>query len=348
MANYNLYWNPKITFSYNCLFNFVTGMRGGGKTYGALNYGITDLYLKNKKKGKLSQFLYLRRMKTELQKLTTSRGGRLFKAVQEEHPGHLLRAESDVLYYDKEVIGYAQALSTASLLKSNPMPNVDLIIFDEFIIDNRGTYHYLPDEVTKFLDLYETVARGRDVKVLFLANAVTITNPYFDYFHLNKPKNGKIQRFGESKEILVENFVSPALSTLKKKTRFGSIINGTEYSDYAYDNEWLLDNTDFIEKKNQRCKYFMTLLYKDNAIGIWHDSKQWLYYVSSDVDKQCGIVYSVTLDDHTPNVMLFRAGRKLGWLKRLLDAYECGAVRYENIKLKNWFRDIIRMSRSGI
>lgn len=348
MANYDLYWNPKITFSYNCLFNFITGMRGGGKTYGALLYGIEDVYLKNKKRGKLSQFLYLRRMKTELEKLTTSRGGRLFKAVEKEYPDHVFKAESDVLYMDKEVIGYAQALSTGSLLKSNPMPNVDLIIFDEFIIDNRGTYHYLPNEVTKFLDLYETVARGRDVKVVFLANAVTVTNPYFDYFNLNKPANGKIQRFGESKEILVENYVSPALSVMKKKTRFGSIISGTEYSDYAYDNEWLLDNYDFVEKKNQRCRYFMTLLYKDNVIGIWHDPKQWLYFVSNDVEKQCEIVYSVTLDDHTPNVMLFRAGKKMGWLKRLVEAYECGAVRYESMKLKNWFRDIMRMSRTGV
>lgn len=348
MPNYDLYWSPKKTFSYNCLFNFITGMRGGGKTYGALYYGIDDVYLKNKKKGKLSQFLYLRRMKTELEKLTTSRGGRLFKAVEKEFEGHVLKAESDILYMDKEVMGYAQALSTASLLKSNPMPNVDLIIFDEFIIDNRGTYHYLADEVTKFLDLYETVARGRDVKVLFLANAVTVTNPYFDYFHLNKPANGKIQRFGESGEILVENYVSPALSAIKKKTRFGSIISGTDYSDYAYDNEWLLDNTDFIERKTQRSKYFMTLVYKENLLGIWFDSKQWLYFVSNDVDKQCGVIYSVTLDDHTPNVMLFRAGRKLGWLRHLMDAYDCGAVRYENMKLKNWFRDIMKMARSGL
>ena len=346
MANYDLYWNPKLTFSYNCLFNFITGMRGGGKTYGALDYGIGE-YLKWKRKNRLSQFLYLRRMKTELEKLTTCRGGRLFKAVEQEYENHVLRAESDILYCDKEVMGYAQALSTGSLLKSNPMPNVDLIIFDEFIIDNRGTYHYLPDEVTKFLDLYETVARGRDVKVLFLANAVTVTNPYFDYWHLNKPANGKIQRFGASKQILVENFVSPSLSAMKKDTRFGSIIAGTEYSDYAYDNEWLLDNTDFIEKKTQKSRYFITLNYKGQSIGIWNDSEQWLYYVSQDVDPDCPLVYSVTINDHTPNVMLFKAGSKLGWLKRLKDAYECGAVRYESIKLKNWFRDIMRMSNAN-
>ena len=317
-------------------------MRGGGKTYGSLKYCV-EQFIKNERKGIKWQFMYVRRMKAELDKLTTMRNGRLFNAVQKEFPEASLKAESNTLYCNGKVMGYSQSLSTASILKSDAFPFVKVIIFDEFIIDNRGTYHYLKDEVTKFLDLYETVARGRDVIVLFLSNAVTVTNPYFDYFHLNKPANGDIQRFGKSKEILVQNFVSPALSTAKKQSRFGQIIDGTEYSDYAYDNEWLLDNEDFIARKPQRCEYFLTLLYKDGSLGIWLDNKDWIYYVSQDVDKQWPKVYSVTTDEHKPNIMLFHAGRKLPWLKSLQDAYEMGAVRYESIKLKNWFRDIMRM-----
>ena len=284
-----LYWDIKKPLSYNCLWNFILGMRGGGKTYGALKYAI-EQYLEAQKNGEKWEFIYVRRMKTELDKLTVMRNGRLFKAVEKEFPTHTFKAESNTLYCDKEIIGYAVPLSTASILKSDAFPNVKVIIFDEFIIDNRGTYHYLKYEVTKFLDLYETVARGRDVIVLFLSNAVTVTNPYFDYFHLNKPKNGDIQRFGESKQILVQNFVNEQLADIKKSSRFGQIINGTEYSDYAYDNEWILDNDDFIEHKTQRSRYFLTLRYKDNWIGIWFDDVQWLFYVSNDVDLQFGKV----------------------------------------------------------
>lgn len=314
-------------------------MRGGGKTYGSLKYCISQ-FLKAKDKGNVWQFLYVRRYKTELEKLTIMRNGRLFKAVEIEFEGHLLKAESNVLYCDGDVMGYAQALNTASLLKSDAFPNVNLIVFDEFIIDNTGAYHYLKDEVTKFLDLYETVARGRDVPVFFLSNAVSITNPYFDFFHLNKPI-GDIQRFG--KEILVENFISEELSNERKKSRFGSIINDTEYMDYAFDNKWLLDNEDFIERKNKRCDYFLTIRYKDNWLGIWIDRLQWLFYISNDVDLQYPLKYSATTDDHKPNIMLFKAGKKLPWLKQLMNAYENGCVRYESMKLKNWFRDIMRM-----
>lgn len=342
-----LWWDAKRTLSYNCLFNFVIGMRGGGKTYGSLKYCIQRFIDKGE------QFMYVRRYQTELDKLTKQRGGRLFNAVQTEFPKYDVKAESNTLFCKQkgqgewEVMGYAQPLTTASVLKSDAFPKVSTIIFDEFIIDTRGAYHYLKDEVTKFLDLYETIARGRDVKVLFLSNAVSITNPYFDFFHLDKPYNGDIQRFGATKEILVQNFVSTALQNQKKKSRFGSIISGTDYSDYAYDNDWLLDNTDFIEKKNKRCWYYVTLVYKGHNLGIWCDPVQWLYYVSEDVDLQSGNIYSVTTDDHKPNVMLFKTGRKISWLKRLIDSYECGAVRYESMKLKNWFRDIMRMANHG-
>ena len=338
----NLFWDIQIPLSYNALWNFILGMRGGGKTYGSLKWCI-EKHLKARDKGEKWQFLYVRRLKAELEKLTISRGGRLFNAVQKEFPEHTFKAESNVLYCDDEIIGYAQPLSTASILKSDSFPDVKVIIFDEFIIDNRGTYHYLKDEVTKFLDLYETIARNRDVTVFFLSNAITVTNPYFDFFHLDKPRNGNIQRFGKDKQILVQNFVSEQLSAMKKQSRFGSIIQGTEYLEYAYDNEWLLDNEDFIEKKTQRAEYFLSLRYKDNWLGIWIDRMQWLFYISNDVDLQFPLKYSATTDDHKPNIMLMKAGKKLGWMKQLIEAYQSGCVRYENMKLKNWFRDIMRM-----
>lgn len=338
-----LYWDIKRTLSYNALFNFIIGSRGAGKTYGALKYNV-EKFIEHRDKGRDPwQFLYVRRLSTELEKLTKMRGGRLFNAVQKEFPEHVLSAESNILKCDGEVCGYSQPLSTASILKSDSFPNVKMIVFDEFIIDNRGTYHYLKDEVTKFLDLYETVARNRDVICMFLSNAVSVTNPYFDFFHLDKPMNGDIQRFGSAKDILVQNVVPAELMAIKKDSRFGNILKGTEYLEYAYDNEWLLDNTDFIEGKTQRSEYFLTLRYKDTNIGIWFDPAQWLYYVSNDVDLQFKRVYSVTTDDHKPNMLLLKTAKKTAFFGNLITAYESGAVRYESMKLKNWFRDIMRM-----
>ena len=52
-----LYWDIKKPLSYNCLWNFILGMRGGGKTYGSLKYAI-EQYLKAHKKGEKWQFMY--------------------------------------------------------------------------------------------------------------------------------------------------------------------------------------------------------------------------------------------------------------------------------------------------
>ena len=105
-----------------------------------------------------------------------------------------------------------------------------------------------------------------------------------------------------------------------------------------------MDNTDFIEKKTQRSEYSLTLRYKDTWLGIWFDPVQWIYYVSLDVDLQFGKVYSATTDDHKPNVLLMKSAKQMPWMKNLIQAYQCGAVRYESMKLKNWFRDIMRMA----
>lgn len=337
------YWDIKRVISYNCLFNFIIGNRGAGKTYGALKDSI-DSYIQAKSKGNNWQFVYMRRRESDLKKLTMQRGGRLFKAVAKEFPNHELRSESNILYCDGDEMGYAYQLS-ASNPKSDAFPDVQRIVFDEFITASKGTAGYITNEVDVFLDAYETIARpGTDhprVPVFFLSNAVSITNPYFDYYHLDKPKNGNIQKFG--KHMLVQNVVNEELVQDKLKTEFYQINKDTEYYDYAVMNDWLLDNEDFIAKKTQRSYYYVTLRYKDTWLGVYYDAFQGLFFVSQDADLQFRHVYSVTTDDHKPNVMLMKSARKLTWFATLISAYESGCVRYESMKLKNWFRDIMRM-----
>ena len=338
------YWDIRKTLSYNCLFNFIISLRGGGKTYGTLKYCV-DKHIKEKKQGRTWQFVYVRRQENELKKLTISRGGRLFNDIRKEFPGHILKAESNVLYCDGEECGYAIQLSNAFTQKSDPHPNVQMIIFDEFIAVKQSSY--LNDEVTKFLELYESIARpGTDhpvVRVFFLGNAVTQMNPYFDYFRLERPYAGEFKRFGSTNDILVQDVDVPELQEDKHRSRFGQLIQGTEYASYSIDNEWLEDNTDFIQKKTKDCEYRMSIRYNNQWIGIWFDTIDWIYYISMDVDLQNPNKYSATTQDHKPNVMLINNAKRMASFKHLIDSYNMGAIRYESIKLKNWFREIIRM-----
>lgn len=333
------YWNIPQTVSHNCLFNYILGIRGAGKTYGLLKYEI-ERYQKTG-----ARFLYVRRTDEELKKLTTQKRGRIFNHVQVEFEGYDLWAESNVLHIDKEVCGYAQALSTARKMKSDALDNVRDIIFDEFIIDTTTSQQrYLPDEVTAFLELYESIARpgtrDYDVRCWFLGNAISSTNPYFDYFDLKMPYKTDIWKMNDS---LVQLVAPPELIEAKKNTRFYKMIEGTAYAAYASENKFLRDNAHFICKKPRDAEYQFTLSYMDNMIGIWRSYKEGRYYVSDNIDKQCRIVYATTTDSHEPNTLLMRGFKSCSHLKSLKGAYDLGCVYYENQRLSNWFRDIVRM-----
>ena len=333
-----MWWDPTRTASYNCLFNFIVGSRGAGKTYGILKRGITR-FLKSPKSNR-AQFVYLRRLKTELKGLTTQQHGRLFDAVHVEFPDHELRAKGNVLWCDDEVMGFGIALSTASILKSDAYPQVREIYFDEFIIDNTRTYHYLPDEVRKFQDAYETIARPGndptrpDTIAWFLSNAVTISNPYFAEYNLRPPQNGDIQRFGPSRDMLVQSVANPRLAEVKKGTRFGRLLEGSHYEAYAYENQWLMDDDTFVERKTKRATYWLSLRCRDSWYGIWYDSLQGLYYISANANREYPLQVSATTDDHMPNTQLLH-GRSNAFFNRLRTAYENGWIRYESVKIKN-------------
>lgn len=340
----NIFWDIKKTLSHNCLFNFIISLRGGGKTYGSLKYCV-EKHLEERKHGRNWQFVYLRRHENELKKLTISRGGRIFNAIEKEFPTHILRAESNTLYCDGEIMGYAIQLSTWHTQKSDVMPDVQMIVFDEFIC--AETRSYLRDDVTAFLELYVTIARpGTDhplVKVFFLGNAVTQINPYFDYFNLERPYMGEFKKFGAEKDILVQDVDVPELQQAMHETRFGKLISGTAYADYSIDNKWLLDKTNFLGKKTVNSENRMNIRYNDTWIGVWFDDEEFIYYISYDIDKQNPNRYAATVGDQEPNLGLLKMLKQMASFKHLIALYQQGSMRFESMKLKNDFKEIMKL-----
>lgn len=315
------------------------GIRGAGKTYGLLKY-LIERHIKYG-----YNFLYLRRSEEELKTLTTSKQGRLFNHVQVEFEGHALWTEANVLHMDKEIIGYAQALSTARKMKSDAVINVRDIVFDEFIIDTTTSQQrYIADEVTAFFELYESVARpgarDYDVRCWFLGNAISQTNPYFDYLDLSMPFKSDIWKRGD---MLVQLVAPPELIKAKKNTRFYKALGDCAYTAYATENKFLRDRDTFIMKKSKDAEYQFTFIYYDDLIGVWRDYRNGCYILSDSVDKQCRTVYAATTETHEPNSLLLKGFKSSRNLKDLKKAYDMGAVYYESQSLAAKFRDIVRM-----
>ncbi|MBR2384727.1 MAG: phage DNA encapsidation protein [Clostridia bacterium] len=312
--------------SRNALINFCIAERGVGKTFGATKM-VIDRFIKKKK-----QFIYLRRYKSELQSsVPTFFNAIIAEGIYDEEQ-YVFTVKHNKFYINGELAGYAIALSTSNILKSSSFPDVDTIIFDEFLID-KGAYHYLPNEPEKLLDVIETIGRLRDIKTFMLGNAISVTNPYFNYFKLALPYNSEFKMFNDG-TICVCYASNYEYRERKKSTRFGKLISSVDYGKYAVDNEWLRDSRAFIKKKGKGCHYFFTLSMKGNNYGVW---VSWLtdeLFVSKNLDPKCPMVLALTSEDHHEGTILARV-RNNGWYKNLCEAYREGLLMFESVGLKN-------------
>lgn len=326
----DMFWSPQKLLSRNKLFNFVIGNRGGGKSFGAKVLAVNN-YIKNKK-----QFVYIRRYGTELETIQN-----YFSDVVKEgyFKGHDFEAKNGCFYMDGNCIGYYIQLSTSSKNKSTSYPDVSLIIYDEFIID-KGTYRYLKDEVTVFLDLYETIARPGskqfDVRVLFISNAISAINPYFVYFGI-LPRTG--QKFINKKECCVEMYKNEQFVDVKRNTKFGRLIEGTKYGNYNIENEFLRDNDNFIEKLTGKAICWYELIYMNVRYSVWYGQETGYVYITDLKAPQSVQKYSLTTEDYMPNMLLLTS--KQNSFKRLKEAYEYGQVRFTSLKCKSAFLEFI-------
>lgn len=317
----SLYYNPNKMLSYNRILNFIIGARGIGKSYALKEYPIRRFI----KYGE--QMIYVRRFKPELRRLPN-----YFDDIKQEFPNHEFSVKGRQLFVDKKLMGWAIPLSTWQSEKSNAYPNVSTIVFDEFIRekDNSG---YLPNEVSALLNLMDTVFRNREnVRCICLSNSVTVVNPYFLYFDLVPNAN---KRYNAYKDILVEIPESRDFADERRKTRFGSLIDGTDYGDMSLDNEFVNDSVVFIERRSKESKFQFALTYKGMTMGIWVDVDAGVMFLSHDYDPSSKNVFALTTDDLSENHMMFTNWRNNYYLKKMVNAFMNGYLRFDNQVLRN-------------
>lgn len=327
--NNDIYYNYDKLFSFNFLLAFVIGERGCGKTFGA-KVAMLKRFIKTG-----DEFIYLRRYKTELDMAL----GTFWDDIQAH--GYFddlvlkVKKGKDLTKFtcDGQVCGYAAPLSTANILKSTAFPKVKTIIFDEYMLDSgSGTYRYLKNETTMMLDIIETVGRLRDIQVIFLGNNTSFYGcPYTAYFDLELPYNSEFKTFKDG-TIVVNYIKNEAYREAKKKSRFGKLINGTAYGDYAIDNKSLRDNNYFISKRPSNSQFYGMLIINGVNLGLW-DGKDGFLYMSNDFDPNTNSKFVFDYTDHTENT-IFTTARENMYLHLCVRAYKKGYLRFENGKIK--------------
>lgn len=328
----NIFYNPAGLLSQRCILNFVIGNRGGGKSFSGKRICINRF----KKSG--AQFVWVRRYQTEIDTLTD-----FFADIKDFYPDDVLSVEGNTCYINGEPAGWLIALTTSQKLKSVAFPNVKTIIFDEFIID-KGKLGYIKNEVQVFLELFETIARMRDdVTALFFGNAISIVNPYFVYFGITPDLN---KRFTKSNGVCIEFYFNEAFVKKKSQTRFGQLINGTQYGDYNMLNKFLRDSDSFIieDKPAGASLKIYQFIIDGERFALWQDTRRGEWYINNSYEANFGtfrtyIANPVDMEDNDKSHILLKKNSTL--IKRLRATAERGDLYFNNQNTKQKFYEIL-------
>lgn len=328
------YYNTSRVLSCNRIFNFILGGRGIGKSFAWKDYVIKK-FIENK-----WQFVYSRRYQIDIDKTAPY----YFDDISQKYAGHVFKYQGGIFYIDGEVAGYAIAVSQYIKLKSVSYPDVFTILFDEFITENCDYIGGIKNPLLEpelCLNFYQTIARGynqpvrTNVKFVFISNAVSINNPHFLYYDLDKKLiNGG--KFLLTDSICLEIAESKSIKETIENTQLGKLIKGTRYGNYSLNNEFYLDSNEFVNDDiPKHCRYVFTISYDKWTLGVWKDENEGMYYITEKYDPNCLIHYSLNNNSHKTNTILIQQNKNKPSVKLLRLAYETGFVRFQNQRCKN-------------
>lgn len=331
--------------SHNAMWNFAVGGRGIGKTFGCKKMAVRNALYRDE------EFIYLRRHKEELKKsaptfMNDLIASGLFPEWDFRVNGPQLEASGKEFAEDKKrewkILGYFMSLSTGQQNKSTAFPKVRTIIFDEFILE-KGLIQYLPDEFTAMQQFYSTVDRYQDkTRVFFLANSSSIMNPYFRNLKV-KPNYNDISLIGKLNDgthyYAVEFIDSAAFGKSVRNTKFGQIIDGTAYGDFAIGNQFSDDNDQLLSVKNAKFVYKYSLYTAVGRFSVWFNIMSNEYYVQSKLPKIENIFTTEMSMMDTDKTFAPRNARVLQLLRT---AYNQARVTFDDASTRNAMYEIFK------
>lgn len=342
MVDFYLQKYMEKTLSYNAPMTIAVGGNSIGKTYSFTYQGVKEFI----KSGK--EFGWIRRYETELKKAAANFFDDL--VAHEEFPDYIFKTDKEHGYIAKKPSGKAKpdwrvcchffALSKQGTYKGTAYPRVKRLIFDEYIREVKTPPGYLYDDMGKLFKLWKTIGRKRDdCQLYLLSNAVDLVNPAFLWLGItDEPKPG--YSWHNNKTVLLHHIKDAAFAQSERDTLVGKVIAGTALEKVMIDNEFAASNDLFIAKKTANAKYRYGFKYCGHVYAIWLDNSNGLFYVNRKAPKG-GLVYSLTTEDHRPNMYLVESAGKFA--RQIGRLYGNGVVRFENNAAREGFLKMLRM-----
>ena len=239
------------------------------------------------------------------------------------------------LFINDKSCGYAIALNSSDSIKkySHLFSDITRMLFDEFQSESN---HYCSDEITKFLSVHTSIARGqgeqvRYVPVFMLANQVSIINPYYVAMGICNRLNSETKFLRGDGYVLEQGFIESA-SDSQKESGFNRAFKENNYVAYSSENVYLNDNYSFIEKPTGKSRYICTLKYKGNDFGVKEFAESGFIYCDDKPDSTFPMKITVTTDDHSINYVMLK--RNDFFLSNLRYLFERGCFRFKDMRCK--------------
>lgn len=323
------YYNVRDALRRNAVITVVCGGRGIGKSFSAKRVLIDEWVRRG------AQSMYVRRYMDDLRIFKT-----FFNDIAEFYPDYEFKIDGlsgyGRLRGDEkwDLILTATSLSTSHKLKSGSFKEVRFILFDEFIAAPNS--RYLTNEVDTLYELYSTVDRYEDrVRVVMLANAVSIDNPYFNRWGLNS--GVEWQKYGGG-FVVCHLPRAEAFTESVRRTRFGAFVLNHEptYAAYSIDNQFIDNTSAFIGDKPAGSRPAFAVRTPEVELTVWIMPDAGGYCVTTGLNGDQR--YAV---DCTPRVGEQPMARNSELVRAMRTKWYNGQLLFASLPARNAFRKLL-------
>lgn len=337
-------WNPSNLMGSGCAINMVTGMRSVGKTYAMKKIAIKQ-YIK---KGRT--WAYVRYNDTMVKRIVGNPKPFLHDVtMNDEFPDYVLKCNgTEMLIKERgaadskfEVFGKIYALTAFDSYKGSTTPEMSLMVLDEFIKEKRVP-PYPPNTVNTFFNLWETFDRREDrVKVVMLANAADLVNPFFREWSIKPIPKGTSKKFRVGSGLVYyENAWNPDFQMYARSTNVGKYSQGGSYDEYAVGNDFASASGIFVCEKPKRAACQINLIWGNDQFGVWVDrygGGLWVNDKPSKSTPRAVLMKSDMLPD------LFMIDRASGIMQRCIDSFKCGGLFFSSDYVRETFLEMLAL-----
>lgn len=330
MSNYLDYSD---VLSYDKKLNIIVTLRGWGKTYGFKSLSIKQFV----KSG--IQSVYCKRYRDDFEDI-----GQYFNGVKEEFPDYDFKVEKmkgwictdpqdnpdDNIW---QIMTFFLPLSRWQKIKGAEYRHVGLFCYDEFIKED-DTSRYLPNEPRALLNMLHTIFRNRhEGRIFLLGNLSTVLNPIFLYWKIHIPKGAKIVR---GPEYLVYLKSSAAFIEESKDTLIGKLIQGTDYEDFAVNNNPYMDSDAYVIDNIKKGAENTCLIKIEGVVyGVWKTDIG--YTLSRRHNPNHKVKLTIDLDEKDPGYMFVKDYKQTKQTMLMAMSFKQSTLFVDSMKIRDGF-----------